>query len=55
MTRLTAFAKYYGIGLVLGGFVAARHCYDVLEDSSKEISAQLHRIEKFGIPDVTRS
>ncbi|CUF53323.1 Hypothetical protein, putative [Bodo saltans] len=48
MTRLTSFTKYFGIGVTAGSLVAARHCYDLLSETSVEVNTLLARIDRTG-------
>lgn len=48
MTRLTSFTKYFGVGVTVGSVVAARHCYDVLAETSLEVTTILGRIDRTG-------
>jgi hypothetical protein len=48
MTRLTTFTKYFGIGITVGSLVAARHCYDLLAETSAEVNTLLARIDRVG-------
>jgi hypothetical protein len=48
MTRLTSFTKFFGIGVTAGSLVAARHCYDLLSETSLEVNTLLVRIDRTG-------